>query len=143
MEPKTVDPKQWKARQASLNPIYPYTWVAVYNDGTYLQQFEMDKAYNSLDIDRSKLKSLVVMNHPISPIEIVVPYPSPPTEVVIKATVGVSYKLGMQTMQKHSEKITTKYKFGFKYRLPQAEEEVYLVVIDLATGEVYKTNRDE
>lgn len=146
-----MDPKLWKERQASENAVHPYTWVAVYNDGTHLKQFEMNKAHNSLDIDKKKLKALVVMNHPMSPIQIVPPYSSAPTEVVIKATVALSYKIGMVDMKRHSEKASAKYKFGFKYRRPQIfggasgklVEEIYLLVIDAGTGEVYKTNRDE
>ena len=70
----------------ALNPIAPYRWEAQYPTGRLLQ-CDVDGWHTSREIDRTRLRALIVLGHPDSPITLPVPRPAvAPDEVLIRAT---------------------------------------------------------
>lgn len=73
-------------RRDAVNPIAPYRWEAQYDTGRLLQ-CDVDGWHTSRDIDRTRLRALVVLGHPDSPITLPVPRPAlVPDEVLVRAT---------------------------------------------------------
>jgi hypothetical protein len=73
-------------RGDAVNPIAPYRWEAVYASGR-LRQCDVDGWHTSREIDRTRLRALVVLGHPDSPITLPVPRPAwTPDEVLVRAT---------------------------------------------------------
>jgi hypothetical protein len=73
-------------RGDAVNPIAPYRWTAEYDTGRLLQ-CDVDGWHTSRDIDRARLRALVVLGHPDSPITLPVPRPAlTPDEVLVRAT---------------------------------------------------------
>ena len=68
-----------------MNPIAPYRWEARYALGR-LCQLDVDGWHTSREIDRQRLRTLVVLGHPDSPISLPVPYPTAPDEILIRGT---------------------------------------------------------
>jgi hypothetical protein len=69
-----------------VNPIAPYRWEARYATGR-LCQCDVDGWHTSREIDRTRLRALVVLGHPDSPLTLPVPRPAwIPDEVLVRAT---------------------------------------------------------
>ena len=133
-----MDDATWRRRMASGNPLYPYTWVAEYHPAFLglgpsgrLKQFDVDGYHTSLDIQKARLMRLLIMNHPLSPIELPVPFDRPPDEIVMKARVDLEMDLGGKVVGRKVSRI-----FGYRYG-----EDKYLLEID-DEGMLYKTNKD-
>lgn len=133
-----MDDRTWLARMASGNPLHPYTWVAEYQDAAFgfgppggrLKQFDVDGYHTSRHIDRVRLKRLLILNHPRSPIDLPVPH-GPPDEVVMRARVDLEMDLGGTIV---GRKVSCF--FGYKYG-----EDQFLLEID-DEGKLHKTNKD-
>jgi hypothetical protein len=116
-------------RIASPNPCHPFLWEARYEKGR-LKQWDFDGWKASRDIDRRRLRSLVIHGHPASPIELHLPYaPWPegpaPTEMIVQATTDIRESVELGTGQKRTEVATWCF-FGVRYR----PDEAHVVQLD-------------
>lgn len=128
------------------NPVYPYAWEARYlgyDDRTpesfRLRQFDHDGAHWTREIDRARIRSLVILGHPASPIELWTPYPPPPLgpppdAVIVKAVVDHQFTVGGGNGNRAHD-VLRFYFFGFRYGADD-----FLVGID-PTGSVFRTAR--
>ena len=125
-----MDAVMWEARKMSGNPIFPYRWIARYDGGGELKQFDVDGYHYSHEIDRARLTELVVLGHK-SPIKIPTLWKSserPLEDVIIKAQVDIEYELGSKRVVAYK----VAYHFGYQYG-----QDLFLVEID-DNGKVWK-----
>lgn len=117
--------------QHRLNAIAPYTWEAEYRGGGRLKQFDVDGYHKSLEIDRLRIRALIIHRHPSGPIRIEVPgdQPGPPDDVRIQATTAIT--MGASTG--HAVTFWFGYRYGTQW---------YLVGID-SWGRVFTSDRFE
>jgi len=111
--------------------MFPYRWIARYEGGGELKQFDVDGYHFSREIDRGRITELIVVGHPTSPIKIPRLWKSserPLDEVVIKAQVDIEYELGTKNIVRRK----VKYHFGYRYG-----QELFLMQID-DDGKVWK-----
>ena len=80
-------------RRAPVNPIAPYRWEARYELGRLLQ-LDVDGWHTSREIDRQRLRTLIVHGHPDSPIQLAMPSANPPDEIIVRATTDLRATLG-------------------------------------------------
>jgi hypothetical protein len=138
-----MDLTNFNRRIFEQNPLYPYSWEARYEGGGRLRQFDFDGHHWSTEIDKTKVKALVILGHPISPIVFEKPQhlaKVSPDEVIIEAQVSLEVPAGgVQPVNR----IVRCY-FGYVYELKNTDGTSagpvqYLVEIDEA-GRVFKTN---
>jgi hypothetical protein len=110
------------------NPIEPYTWRAIYRDGSELRQFDLGGTrHTSLEIDRARIAGLMIDGHPDSPLWVPVPHEDrAPEEVIVIAEVSTSVTIGLANGSPSVGR-SVRCLFGFRY----AGEE-WLVQIDAA-----------
>lgn len=123
----------WKKRQLSENALYPYQWVINYTDGSAIAQFDGLRRNTSRDIDKARVRNMIILNHPASPIVVEPPFPSPPDEVIIKCTVDMDMRLGQEP-----KVASWVCKFGYRYRA-----EFYYLIMDPFTHRVWTTDVDD
>jgi hypothetical protein len=114
-------------RIRSNNPVEPYLWEARYQgyDDRHdrhprrfrLRQQDFDGWHTSREIDRARLRSLVIWGHPGSPIELGLPQPPPPDgplvdEVLVQATTDLRETI--EVGEQRIEYLTWCF-FGFRY----------------------------
>lgn len=131
----------YERRIVHRNPIEPFMWVAEYIDGTQLRQFEPEGIIYSKAIDKLKLKSLWILGHRHSPIELPVPFSlieRPIKDVVVKCTTDIKMPMGAAKGTYRE----MRWFFGYEYEaMPKYPQRLYLLEID-QYGELYKTNSD-
>lgn len=134
-----MDERTWLARQASGNPLFPYTWIAEYHgapfglgSGGRLKQFDVDGYHTSFDIHRARLKRLLILNHPLSPIDLPVPFDRPPDEIIMKARVDLDMELGSKEIVARRVSCFFGYRYGADKFLLEIDDE----------GNLHKTNKD-
>lgn len=121
-----MNKQTWQGRKLSGNPIFPYTWVARYADGSTLPQLDALKIRNSRDIDLGRVTELIILNHPGSPL-VVPAHLGRPHEVIVKAEVEMTNIVGTDEWN-----YLVAYFFGFRYG-----KEKYMMEID-DNGVVYR-----
>jgi hypothetical protein len=118
------------------NPLHPYSWQANYINGGRMKQFDFDGYHHAIEIDRSKIKELVILGHPDSPINLPLPYADrAPDEIIIKAQCDIAFTVELGTAERE-QNVRSRCFFGFRYG-----NEKFLVLID-PSGKVMKTNSD-
>lgn len=107
-----MDKKAWLARRTSHNPFHPYTWVALYSDGTMLGQFDPNQRRTSKDIDLNRVTELQVLNHPVSPLVVLARPGRPrPDQVIIEVEIDMKMVPGSIDW----DYFILAFVFGFRY----------------------------